>query len=122
MTLSAARIGIGPPAASLAGWRARIVAELASRSLLRTEGGDYALLIAEDALDAFLFLGGGPWDYAAMAVIVEEAGGWWSSLAGSRQLDGGALVVTNRHIHEEVIEVTGRFANPDKVAWLGSNS
>ena len=111
-TLAAARLGIGPPAASLAGWRARIVAEFASRSLVRPEGGDYALLIAEDKLDAFLFLGGGPWDYAAMAVIVEEAGGWWSDLAGSRQLDRGALVVTNKHIHKEIIEVTSRFADP----------
>ena len=112
MTLDAARTGIGPPAASVAGCRARIVAEFASRSLFRPEGGDYALLIAEDELDAFLFLGGGPWDYASMAVIVEEAGGWWSDLAGSRQLDRGALVVTNMHIHQEVIEVTSRFADP----------
>lgn len=112
MTLEDARVGIGPPAASVVGWGATIVAELASRSLFRAEGGDYALLIAEDQLDAFLFLGGAPWDYAAMAIIVEEAGGWWSDLAGSRQLDRGALVVTNMHIHEEVIELTRRLASP----------
>jgi hypothetical protein len=34
-----------------------------------------ALLVAAGFLDLFILLGGGPWDHAAAAAIVEQAGG-----------------------------------------------
>jgi histidinol-phosphatase len=73
-------------------------------------GGDYALLVAEAALELFVFLGGGPWDFAAMALIVEEAGGCWTDLAGGQQLDQGALLCSNGPVHDEALALIAEAA------------
>jgi len=49
------------------------------------------------------------WDLAPLLVIVEEAGGRFTDLAGSRRIDGGSAVTTNGHLHEVVIDA---FAAP----------
>jgi histidinol-phosphatase len=102
--LSDARLGLGPPISALVGWRADLVRRLSRRCRIdRPEGGDYALLVAEAELDLFLFLGGGFWDYAAMALVVEESGGKWSDLDGLPRLDQGALLCSNGLLHDETL-------------------
>jgi len=49
-------------------------------------------------------LGGGAWGFAALAVVVEEAGGRFSDLDGRRDLYGGGPVVfSNGRTHDAVL-------------------
>ena len=43
------------------------------------------------------------WDVAAVQVIVEEAGGRFTNLAGAARPDGGSAVSTNGLLHDEVL-------------------
>jgi histidinol-phosphatase len=47
--------------------------------------------------------GGAPWDHAALAVIVEEAGGRFTDLAGDRRIDTGGAVFSNGLLHDDLI-------------------
>ena len=64
-----------------------------------------ALLVAAGALDAFILFGGGPWDHAAPALIVTEAGGRHSDQDGTVTIDTSCAVFTNRIVHTELLEV-----------------
>jgi histidinol-phosphatase len=44
-----------------------------------------------------------PWDVAPLQVIVEEAGGRATTLAGERTIYGGSLVATNGWLHDEAL-------------------
>jgi len=44
-----------------------------------------------------------PWDIAALQVIVEEAGGRATTLAGERSIYAGSLVSTNGLLHDEAL-------------------
>jgi fructose-1,6-bisphosphatase/inositol monophosphatase family enzyme len=44
-----------------------------------------------------------PWDAAAPAVVVEEAGGRWSDLEGDRRIDTRTFLVSNGVLHEELL-------------------
>ena len=46
-------------------------------------------------LDAWVFVGGAPWELAAFAVLVEAAGGRYSDGDGGRRLDTGTAVLSN---------------------------
>jgi histidinol-phosphatase len=61
------------------------------------------MLVAEGAVDASAEPEVSLWDLAALQVIVEEAGGRFTSLAGDRTPDGGSVVCTNGHLHAEVL-------------------
>ena len=63
-----------------------------------------AVLVAEGVIDLGLQLGGGPWDYAALALIVEEAGGRFSDLDGRVRVDGGGpRLFSNGLLHDEAL-------------------
>ncbi|MFJ9631698.1 inositol monophosphatase family protein [Streptomyces sp. NPDC101175] len=62
-----------------------------------------ALLVATGILDAFLLLGAGPWDIAAVIPIVEEAGGTFSDLSGQRRTDTGAALFARPDIHQQLL-------------------
>ncbi len=64
-----------------------------------------ALAVAEGDADAVLLLRGGAWDYAAVAVIVEEAGGTFSDLWGGRRLDTGTAVYSNAALHPAILAI-----------------
>jgi histidinol-phosphatase len=67
-----------------------------------------ALYVADGRVDACVQLGGGPWDFAALAVIVEEAGGRFSDLDRRHDIYGGGPVVfSNGHVHDEVLTTLG---------------
>jgi len=44
-----------------------------------------------------------PWDIAALQILVEEAGGRATTLAGERTIYGGSLVSTNGLLHDRVL-------------------
>jgi histidinol-phosphatase len=46
----------------------------------------------------------GPWDLAAPALIIEEAGGLFSDLDGTASITTGAGLFTNGHIHGALLD------------------
>ena len=72
--------------------------------------GHPALLVAQGDLDFSLHLGGGPWDHAALAVIVIEAGGTFSDPSGEARIDHGSVVFSNGRLHEEVLALLARLS------------
>jgi histidinol-phosphatase len=93
----------------LNGWRkaGRLEAfvDLAGRCK-RTRGfGDFwmHMLVAEGAADVAVEPDVSLWDLAAVQVIVEEAGGRFTNLAGEARADGGSAVSTNGRLHAEVL-------------------
>jgi histidinol-phosphatase len=86
-----------------AGWRSIVARAWANRGL-----GDFwhHCLVAEGSLDvatdgAYMRV----WDFAAIQLIVEEAGGRCSSLDGTPPVDGGSFVSTNGVLHDEVLDL-----------------
>ncbi|MGH7308321.1 MAG: inositol monophosphatase family protein [Candidatus Rokuibacteriota bacterium] len=66
----------------------------------------YLAWLAAGRLDGYWELRLGPWDAAAGSLLVEEAGGRVTSLGGERlDLDAPAVVASNGHIHEGMLEV-----------------
>lgn len=60
-------------------------------------------LVAQGAADVMVEVDLNPWDAAAPAAIVEEAGGHWSDIDGRRRIDAGTFVATNGLLHDEVL-------------------
>jgi histidinol-phosphatase len=72
----------------------------------RTRGfGDFwgHMLVAEGAAEAMIETGAHPWDWAAPLVIVEEAGGRFTTVTGERAIEGASAVVSNGVIHDELL-------------------
>ena len=72
----------------------------------RTRGfGDFwsHILVAEGAADIAAEPIVALWDLAPLLVIVEEAGGRFTDLAGNHTADGGSAVATNGLLHDEVL-------------------
>jgi len=61
------------------------------------------LLVAEGVVDVAIDHEMYPWDSAALQVIVEEAGGRFTTLAGEARHDGGSGVSTNGLVHDDVL-------------------
>jgi len=67
--------------------------------------GDYwgHMLVAEGAAEAMIETGAYPWDWAAPSLIVEEAGGRFTTASGERAFDGPSAVASNGVIHDELL-------------------
>jgi histidinol-phosphatase len=65
------------------------------------------MLVAEGAAEAMIEVGAHTWDWAAPMVIVEEAGGRFTTAAGERRIDGPSAVATNGLLHEELLRRLG---------------
>jgi histidinol-phosphatase len=77
-----------------------------ARRCWRTRGfGDFwtHMLVAEGAVDCAIEPEVSLWDLAALQVIVEEAGGRFTDLAGARRADGGNACSSNGLVHDEVL-------------------
>ncbi|MGB8652142.1 MAG: histidinol-phosphatase [Mycobacteriales bacterium] len=77
-----------------------------SRDCWRTRAfGDFwsHVLVAEGAVDASFEPEVSLWDLAPLQVIVEEAGGRFTSLDGEARPDGGSVVCSNGLLHDEVL-------------------
>jgi histidinol-phosphatase len=94
---------------SLTGWaeQGRLDSLLKlSETAWRTRAfGDFwsHVLVAEGAVDASFEPEVSLWDLAALQVIVEEAGGRFTSLEGEARPDGGSVVCSNGQLHDEVL-------------------
>jgi histidinol-phosphatase len=77
-----------------------------ARSAWRTRAyGDFwsHMLVAEGAVDCSAEPEVSLWDLAALQIIVEEAGGVFTDLAGNATPDGGSAVCTNGRLHDDVL-------------------
>ena len=94
---------------SLAGWekQGRLPGLLQlTREVWRTRAyGDFwsHVLVAEGAVDAAFEPEVSLWDLAPLQVILEEAGGRFTDLAGVSRADGGSAVCSNGLLHDEVL-------------------
>jgi histidinol-phosphatase len=82
-----------------------------ARRCWRTRGfGDFwqYMLVAEGAADIGCEAIVSLWDLAAPQVIVEEAGGTFTDLAGAATADGGDALATNGLLHREALALVGR--------------
>ena len=61
------------------------------------------MLLAEGAVDACVESAANLWDLAAPKLIVEEAGGRLTDLAGRPRADGGNALASNGLLHDEVL-------------------
>ncbi|MCL2219761.1 MAG: inositol monophosphatase [Chitinispirillia bacterium] len=61
------------------------------------------VLLACGKLDACVNLLDKPWDCAAAACIVTEAGGAFSDISGKKSVHNGSFVLTNGALHDEVL-------------------
>ena len=64
-----------------------------------------ALEVAAGRAEAAVLFTGGVWDIAAPALIVTEAGGRFTTLAGDSRLDAGSAVYTNGHLHNDLLRL-----------------
>ncbi|MCU1349497.1 MAG: histidinol-phosphate phosphatase [Acidobacteria bacterium] len=63
------------------------------------------MLVAEGAIDVAIEPEAALWDLAALQIIVEQAGGRFTTLHGEPRPDGGSAVSTNGVLHDRVLEV-----------------
>ncbi|CAN5342587.1 histidinol-phosphatase [soil metagenome] len=104
---------------SLSGWeeQSRLAGFLdLTRRVWRTRGyGDFwsHVLVAEGAVDVSCEPEVALWDLAALAVIVTEAGGRFTDLAGRDGPDGGSAVASNGVLHDEVLSLLARTRDGD---------
>ena len=80
---------------------------LASAAWRSRAYGDFwsHMLVAEGAVDISAETDVKLWDLAALQVIVEEAGGTFTDLAGQSTPDGGSAVCTNGLLHADVLSM-----------------
>lgn len=86
-----------------------------ARRCWRSRGlGDFwsHVLVAEGAVDVAAEPEVSLWDVAAVQIIVEEAGGRFTDLAGVAHPDGGSAVSTNGLLHDEVLAALGPATDP----------
>jgi histidinol-phosphatase len=79
-------------------------------SVWRSRGyGDFwqYALVAEGAVDATAEPEVSLWDLAPLAVLVEEAGGRFTDLAGRRGPGGGSGLASNGLLHDELLRLLG---------------
>jgi histidinol-phosphatase len=83
------------------------LSEIAARAWHARGLGDFwgHMLVAEGAVDGTVdgAIGLAEWDLAAVQVIVEEAGGRFSDVSGTRRIDSGTAVTSNGLLHDELL-------------------
>jgi histidinol-phosphatase len=62
--------------------------------------------VAEGAAETMIEIGNHSWDLAAPMVVVEEAGGRMTDLAGIRTIHGREVLASNGLLHDEVLAVS----------------
>lgn len=85
------------------------LAALAARAHRDRGFGDFwqHVLVAEGSGEVAVDPVVSPWDVAALQVIVEEAGGRATTLAGERTIYGGSLVSSNGALHDAALAILG---------------
>lgn len=68
--------------------------------------GTYSLnLLLKGQIEIDIDTAGGIYDVAAPSILVEEAGGKFSDFAGNWSLTSGSMVLTNGHVHNQVLKL-----------------
>jgi histidinol-phosphatase len=95
-----------PPAKWLPDEQAHAVADTLATATKPEPHIDHpALQVAAGGYELAVFLLAGPWDLAAPALIVEEAGGRFTDLRGRNDLTSGTAVFTNGLLHDDVLRL-----------------
>jgi histidinol-phosphatase len=81
---------------------------LAGMTLPQSADDHPALQVAAGELELAVFFMGGPWDIAAPSIVVTEAGGRFSDLAGGNSLALQGGVFSNGHVHQSALDVVRR--------------
>ena len=63
------------------------------------------MLVAQGSAEAMLEYGVNPWDMAAPHVIITEAGGRMTDLAGRPSWSGPQVLTTNGALHDRMLEL-----------------
>ncbi len=96
--------GTGPSKDPAARAAIRRLADTARNS--RSMGGFWQhMLVAEGSVEAAIDWTSKPWDLAPLGIIVVEAGGDSTTLAGERSIYRGQLISTNGVLHKEVLDL-----------------
>lgn len=105
--LAEAQLFHGSLAGDEAGDSARLILALATRTARQRGFGDFYqhVLVASGAGELAFDHGLKPWDVAALFVLVEEAGGRITGLAGERSLEAGTFLCSNGRLHAQALEV-----------------
>jgi histidinol-phosphatase len=74
------------------------------------------VMVAEGAVDISSEPEVSLWDLAALQVIVEEAGGRFTNLDGTRGPDGGSVACSNGLLHEDLLDYLNRPSRPRLVS------
>jgi histidinol-phosphatase len=59
--------------------------------------------VAQGLVEVALSYGTEVWDVAALALLVEEAGGRWSDVRGGNSLSNGSFLTSNGPCHDEFV-------------------
>jgi histidinol-phosphatase len=81
----------------------RVAGRLAETTTPSSLANHPALAVAEGDCDVALFFQVGPWDLAAPSIVVEEAGGRFSNLAGEGHLETSVALFSNGATHEALL-------------------
>jgi histidinol-phosphatase len=104
-SLSASRSYV-PPHQWLPDERAlRIAARVGEATKQEAHIDNPALQVAAGGYELAVFFIAGPWDIAAPALIVEEAGGRFTDLEGRSDLSSGTAVFSNGLVHEDALKL-----------------
>jgi histidinol-phosphatase len=81
------------------------VADLATTASTARCYGDLAgcALVLRGQAEAWVEAGVQLWDLGPLPVLIEEAGGRFTDLAGSPTLGSGSCVASNGHVHDHVL-------------------
>jgi histidinol-phosphatase len=102
--LAGGRYTLIPPLVVLSSERRTAMAALGGDATYVAPSEHGALFVADGRVEACVQLGGGAWDFAGLAVIVEEAGGRFSDLSGAADIyGGGPAVFSNGAVHDAVL-------------------
>lgn len=101
-TLAAARSYVPPPQ-----WRPdprahAIAGTLASATRPEPHIDHPAIQVAAGSYELAVFFIAGPWDLAAPALIVEEAGGRFTDLNGRHDMTSGTAIFSNGLLHDDI--------------------
>jgi histidinol-phosphatase len=100
-----------PPPQWVPNESARAVVDAVARATAPEPHVDHpALQVAAGGYELAVFLQGGPWDVAALAVIVEEAGGRFTDITGRYDLTAGTAIFSNGVLHGDVLQLLSSSA------------
>lgn len=87
------------------------IANATGADLLNFGGGIACGLTAVGQADALIQVRGEPFDFAPMKIIIEEAGGRYSTFSGNSSIESGGAIVSNGFLHEQVLRLVRHHAD-----------